>query len=123
MTRLIASCVAVLFAAGALWAPAGWAQAKSAPAKTEAKPAAKPETKGAAEKAAEPKKGLVDINSASAEELQGIAGIGEAYAKKIVEGRPYKRKDQLVRKKIVPQATYDKIKDQIIAKQSTAKTK
>jgi competence protein ComEA len=59
----------------------------------------------------------VDINSASADELKAITGIGDAYSKKIVEGRPYKRKDELVQKGIVPQATYDKIKDHIVAKQ------
>ena len=63
--------------------------------------------------AAEP----LDINSAKPDELKALPGIGEAYAKKIVENRPYKRKDELVQKKIVPQATYDKIKDQIVAKQ------
>jgi competence protein ComEA len=62
----------------------------------------------------------VDLNSASVEQLRELNGIGEAFSKKIVEGRPYKSKDELVSRSIVPQATYDKIKDQVVARQNTA---
>ena len=84
------------------------APAKSAPAKADAKPA---------EKKAEP----MDINSASEKDLATLKGIGDVRAKAIVKHRPYKGKDELVEKKIIPQNVYDDIKDQIIAKQAPAK--
>ncbi len=63
----------------------------------------------------------VDLNSASIDQLRELAGIGDAFGKKIIQGRPYTRKDELVTRKIIPQATYDTIKDQVVARQDTTK--
>jgi competence protein ComEA len=85
---------------------------------------AAPSARGvAAEKAAAPekkapeKKEPLDINSATEKQLKELPGIGDALAEKIIKNRPYKRKDELVQKKIVPESTYDKIKDDIVARQ------
>jgi competence protein ComEA len=106
MKRMTVLAVAL---ASLLALPAAYASAQTAPK----------EKAGKTEKMAKaPKAEPVDINSATKEQLQALPGVGDAYAQKIIDGRPYKAKSELVSKKVVPQATYDKIKGEIVAKQA-----
>ena len=106
----------LLFAAAVFAAPC-FAQAVQPPAPGQASPApaatpgkAKPAAKSAA-------KQLLDINTATEDELRALKGVGDIRAANIIRNRPYKGKDELVQKKIIPAAVYAGIKDQIIAKQ------
>ncbi len=105
----VATCLAIASVAGA-------AEKKEA-----AKPAAPPTAATTEQKPAAAKAELVDINTATEEQLKSVPGIGDAYAKKIISGRPYAKKDQLKSRKIVPDQVYEKIKEKIIAKQPKKK--
>lgn len=116
MQRIFALLVAVLASAGLAFAQAPAKDAKKDTAKTEVKADAKKEVK-ADTKAEAKKTELIDINSASEKELAALPGIGEARSKAIVKGRPYKGKNELLDKKIVPANVYKDISEKIIAKQ------
>jgi DNA uptake protein ComE-like DNA-binding protein len=126
MTRGVALFIALVFTAGLGELPTAWAQSKDAskkqaPVSTETTAA---DPNAASPKAASSKKvrleDRLDINTASLAELQSLPGVDAALAKRIVENRPYQWKDQLVRKKIVPQDTYEMILKLVTVKKAAA---
>jgi competence protein ComEA len=97
--------------------PAGLGQAKEPGSVPEMNAQSGQSSAASAAQTATSAMGKLDINTATVDQLKELPGIGDAYSNKIVDGRPYRTKLDLVHKKIIPQATYDKIKDMIIAKQ------
>jgi competence protein ComEA len=114
----LASLAATALTLGLLTASPSMAQTPQPAAKSDAKMAPAPKAPAADSKMAPAAKDAkIDINTATKDELMAFNGIGDKYSDKIIAGRPYAKKDQLLSKNILPEATYKKIEAQIIATQ------
>ena len=102
-SRILSAALMLLLLAGI-----GMAQSSSA---------SKPAGGAMAAAGSAPASNLIDINSATKDQLSSLPGIGDVYSQKIIDGRPYHTKTELKTKKIIPAATYSKISSMIIAKQ------
>ncbi len=113
--RRLASALLLIAALGSTSAPtSAQTSAKSSPRQSQTTPSsAKSTSAGRSQNTDEESK--LDLNTATPDQLKALPGIGDAYAKRIVAGRPYTAKNQLVNKGILPQGAYDKIKGNIVA--------
>jgi competence protein ComEA len=112
-----------LFVALLMIASFGYAQAASTASDSSKTSTTSSKSKKSTSASKTSKSAKLDINTASKEELSQLPGIGDALSQKIIDGRPYNAKNDLIRRKIIPQSTYDGIKDQIIAHRASGASK